>query len=247
MINLSVYFGFVKDRIFGGSLTRGQVEGQERIIDYWQSEYPQVSRDQMAYVLATIFHETARKMVPVKEAGGEAYLRSKRYHPYIGVGLVQVTWKQNWQRWGIKTMADGLSWPIALRSTFEGMKIGAFTGRKLSDYIGNGRRDYVGARRIINGTDRAQLVAGYAEKFREALIKSQSDAPVLAAVSLEPSSDFKDLLLAALRDDAEVREAVLSILSPHDEPGNDEPLDDAPFDPQEAELAFSDEPDETYG
>ena len=191
-------------------------------------------------------------MQPVREAGGEAYLRSKRYHPYIGVGLVQVTWKQNWQRWGIKTMADGLSWPIALRSTFEGMREGAFTGRKLSDYIGNGRRDYVGARRIINGTDRAQLIAGIADNFREALIKSQSDAPVLAAVSLEPSQDWDapeltSWLLSVLRSDAEVREAVLSILQPHDEPMNDEPLDDAPFDPQETELAFSDEPDETYG
>jgi hypothetical protein len=44
-----------------------------------------------------------------------------------------------------------------------------FTGKKLADYITKNRVDYVGARRIINGTDRAKLVAGYARAFRDAL------------------------------------------------------------------------------
>ena len=50
-----------------------------------------------------------------------------------------------------------------------GMREGWFTGKKLSDYIKNGKVDYVGARRIINGTDKAQLIAGYAKQFESAL------------------------------------------------------------------------------
>ena len=54
------------------------------------------------------------------------------------------------------------------------MIFGMFTGKKLSDYIKPGKApDYVKARAIINGTDRAKLVAGYADAFREALIQSR--------------------------------------------------------------------------
>jgi hypothetical protein len=42
------------------------------------------------------------------------------------------------------------------------MKEGWFTGKKLSDYVTLQRSDFTGARRIINGTDCAALIAGYA-------------------------------------------------------------------------------------
>jgi hypothetical protein len=43
-----------------------------------------------------------------------------------------------------------------------GMMIGLFTGKKLSDFT-----DYVEMRRIINGTDRAQAIAGFALEFEK--------------------------------------------------------------------------------
>jgi putative chitinase len=238
MIDFGVFFSSVRKSIFTNGLTKGQVDGMEKILDYWTAEHSDITLDQMSYILATIYWETAHKMVPVKEAGGERYLRSKRYYPYIGVGLVQVTWSQNWKRWGIGKAEDGLSWPIALRATFEGMLQGAFTGKRLSDYIGNGRRDYVGARRIINGVDRNKEIAAIAEKFRTALREAQSDAPVLAAMSQEQSTpEFRDWLLAALRDDEEVREAILALVYPEEEM-SDEP---------EPDMAYDDEPHEEYG
>jgi hypothetical protein len=45
-------------------------------------------RNRMAYVLATAYHETAHTMKPI-EMGGEKYLQSKKYWPYIGRGYVQ--------------------------------------------------------------------------------------------------------------------------------------------------------------
>jgi len=68
---------------------------------------------------------------------------------------------------------------VALRAAFEGMIKGMFTGRKLADYISAERHDFVNARRIINGTDRASLVAGYAEAFLFALRKAR--APVISS------------------------------------------------------------------
>ena len=52
---------------------------------------------------------------------------------------------------------------------FDGMAEGWFTGKKLSDYIHGKTCDYVNARRIINGTDKASTLAGYATKFEAAL------------------------------------------------------------------------------
>lgn len=250
MIDLGIFFRAVRKNPFGGSLTKGQVDGMEQIISYWETEHRNdVSVDQMAYILATIFHETARKMVPVKEAGSERYLRSKRYFPAVGVGLIQITWAQNWRRWGIRTIEDGLSWPIALRATFDGMKQGAFTGKKLGDYIGNGRRDFVGARRIINGTDRAQMVAGYAEAFRTALLEANMpDAEI--EIAQEPdviTPDFKEWLLAALRDDEEIREAILEVVFPSDDGSNSSDPQDEPHDQYGPEYAEADAPDERYG
>ena len=52
------------------------------------------------------------------------------------------------------------------------MEGGEFTGKALKDYIRTGSfAEYVNARRIINGTDKAQKIARYAEAFAKALDK----------------------------------------------------------------------------
>lgn len=58
---------------------------------------------------------------------------------------------------------------IAYRILAYGMQNGTFTGRKLSDYITDDKTDYRNARRIINGLDRADQIAGAAEKFETIL------------------------------------------------------------------------------
>jgi hypothetical protein len=52
---------------------------------------------------------------------------------------------------------------------------GLFTGKKLSDYITASKTDYVNARKIINGTDKAALIAGYAKQFEQILRDSATD------------------------------------------------------------------------
>ncbi|HRI99349.1 MAG TPA: hypothetical protein PKV67_01125 [Hyphomonas sp.] len=133
-------------------------------------------RNQCAYVLATAYHETAHTMKPVREMGGEKYLKSKPYYPYVGMGFVQLTWKRNYEKAGKALGVDFVANPKKLLEPaysaailVTGMKEGWFTGKSLEDYITLYKSDYTGARRIVNGTDRAKLIAGHAVEYDAAL------------------------------------------------------------------------------
>jgi hypothetical protein len=95
---------------------------------------------------------------------------------WLGRGFVQLTHKRNYQAMaaltGIDLVADpgrAMEMQVAVDVLIGGMRAGSFTGRRLGDYFTAGKTDWVGARKIINGTDRAALVAGYARAFRAAV------------------------------------------------------------------------------
>ena len=133
--------------------------------------YPQ----QQAYVLATVEWETAQTFKPVKEAYwmSEGWRQDHlRYFPYYGRGFVQLTWKSNYEKYSSILGVDMVSNPdlalnpdIALFILVHGFKTGAFTGRKITDYINDHKCDFVKARRCINGTDRANTIAGIARRY----------------------------------------------------------------------------------
>lgn len=188
------FFDDIRRTVFGGSMTAAQVAGVTKIIEYRDTQYRGVTNNQLAYILATAFHETARRCAPCTEYGSAAYLKSKKYFPYVGRGLVQLTWKANYERYGITNPSDALTWPIALHVCFDGMVTGKFTGKKLSDYISGSSVDYIGARRIINGTDRASLIAGYAASFQHALKLWQPTAASVAPRSVVKEKSFFDTI-----------------------------------------------------
>jgi hypothetical protein len=136
-------------------------------------------RNQCAYVLATCYHESAHRMKPIRELGGEAYLRKKKYYPYVGMGYVQLTWLANYQKASAKLGVDFVANPkLLLEAKYAapilviGSKEGWFTGKKLSDYITLYKSDFRNARKIINGMDRADDIAGYAKQY-DALLKAE--------------------------------------------------------------------------
>ncbi|MET3665888.1 glycoside hydrolase family 19 protein [Caulobacter sp. 1776] len=133
----------------------------------------------VAYGLATGYHETAGTMQPVKEFGGDEYLRRNydvtgrdpdrairhgNRRPgdgirYAGRGLVQLTWQVNYARAAKLTGVDLLSDPnkamqldLAARILEGGMREGWFTGRKLADHLpktGHASRDQFTKARAI--------------------------------------------------------------------------------------------------
>lgn len=95
---------------------------------------------------------------------------------YFGRGFVQITWKKNYRKMGEKFGVDLVISPekaaehdIAIKIMIYGCEEGKFSGVSLGDYINSKKTDYYNARRVINGTDRADVVQGYAEKMEKCL------------------------------------------------------------------------------
>lgn len=169
------FYNSVRTSLFSGKLTTQQVTTMEKMLDFWQTHFTD-GKDPLtwlAYTFATAYHETAKTFGPIAEFGKG---RGKPYFPYYGRGLVQLTWSTNYKKAsglvGIdlyKNPEKALEVDVAVPIIFIGMNNGLFTGKKYSDYLTEKRTDYTNARRIINGTDRATLIAGYARKFEAAL------------------------------------------------------------------------------
>jgi hypothetical protein len=130
---------------------------------------------QIAYVLATTEWETAQTFQPVREAfwESEEYRRNNfRYYPYYGRGYVQLTWKENYQKFSTLLGLDLVGSPdlamepnTALFILVYGFKTGSFTGRKITDYITSQSTDSINARRCINMLDHAREIAELAEGY----------------------------------------------------------------------------------
>lgn len=139
-----------------------------------------VLRNALAYVLATGYWESDSTMRPIREAGGEKYLKAKKYYPYVGMGLPQVTWSYNYKMVANKLELapetflknpNGLLDPkVAVQCIVRGMIEGWYTGKKLGDYFSISASDWLGARRIINGTDKAATIAEIAKAYDAALL-----------------------------------------------------------------------------
>lgn len=204
MIDRSVFFDKVRAAPFGGSLTQSQVDGMNYMLDVFERDYAWSDLRWLAYAFATAYHETAYTMMPIKEYGSQSYLQSKPYYPYYGRGYVQLTWEDNYRRMGSKlgvnllgeNMDRALQPDIAAKVMYVGMRDGNFTGKKLSSYFSSSVDDPVNARRIINGTDKAQTIAGYHHKFLAALEAASVAAPP-PQPPVEPAPDMSQYISRA--------------------------------------------------
>jgi putative chitinase len=143
----------------------------------------------LAYMLATTYHETAKTMQPIEEYGkGRGYkygkVDPKTGKAYYGRGFVQLTWDYNYKKLGsllkiplYESPELALNTVYATQVLFEGMLTAAsakgdFTGKSLEMYFSDTKEDWLNARRIINGLDRAELIADYGKRFYKAIKQS---------------------------------------------------------------------------
>lgn len=186
------FYKNIEDRFFKGQLTTQRYDGIEAIAYRWRASGFKDIR-WLAYMLATVYHETAATMYPIEEYGkgrgrvyGKKIKQSREPYEkpdqiYYGRGYVQLTWYENYERMGELLNLPLLEQPelalqpkIAADIMFEGMTKGSsgrgdFTGVSLENYFNATKDDPINARRIINGLDKAELIAGYYYKFLEAI------------------------------------------------------------------------------
>lgn len=162
-------------RAVTGKLNQAQVDSINAILraaSHWPDTW-------VAYALATAWHEA--RFEPVAEIGkgrGKSYGKLGKYgQAQYGRGLVQLTWDRNYE-WADKALGlngallanfdKALEPDIAVAILVKGMEEGAFTGKALADYS-----NFNAMRAVINGSDKAALIAEYAIDFLDALKAGQ--------------------------------------------------------------------------
>jgi hypothetical protein len=182
MINRKIFFDGYRARLDPNrKLDQNEVSALDNFLDFVDSSFKDLSIPQWVYVFATTFHETKATFLPVREAywipNAEAWRKKNlRYYPYYGRGYVQITWKDNYSKFAKLMGLDFENNPDlvmdpdnAFHIMIYGFIHGSFTGKKISDYINITKKDYKNARRCINGTDKADLIASYANIFEQIL------------------------------------------------------------------------------
>ncbi len=171
-----------------GKLSQSQVDGLESIIGNIEADIRITDIRWAAYMLATVYHETARTMQPIAEYShgvGRPYglPDPDTGKVYYGRGYVQLTWRANYEAMGKVFGLDFLHEPelvmqpgVAYQIMSYGMRNGSFTGRRLSQYLNDHSTDYVNARRIINGIDCADRIARYAVRLETILVDARTAA-----------------------------------------------------------------------
>lgn len=200
-------FAYLRRSPFGGRLTQQTVDGVNSILTAWQQHTNSKDIRWLAYILATAFHETGGRMAPVREgfastdAKARKIVAKRRYgkpdattngkllmpltgHVFYGRGYAQLTWADNYQLVGEAIKMNLRMFPdLALNPDVAGLIIvrgmieGMFTGKTLAQYFNVSTDDPEGARSIVNGTDKAKLIAGYYRQFLDALLAAETKTP----------------------------------------------------------------------
>lgn len=188
MIDRIKFYQGIRDNKLFKTISQKQVDSLDNILTYWDhSGYTDLRW--LAYMLGTAYHETGFTMLPIEEWGkgkgrpygskikhsGVAYTKPNKL--YYGRGYVQLTWFENYELMSRLVGEDLLNAPelalqlnVAVKILFEGMtkgssSFGDFTGKCLEMYFNKTTEDWVGARKIINGKDKAQIIANYSQSF----------------------------------------------------------------------------------
>jgi len=177
-----------------------------------------ISEQQLSYILATVLHESNMGATMYELADGDpvTYFNNKYSYRsdlgnqggndgynYRGRGYVQLTGRTNYQKYTNLSQelfgesVDFVNNPdlaadpeYAAGILIHGMSKGGYTGRSLDQYINAEQVDYYNARRVVNGTDQASKIAGYAESFSQILASCTQPATQTTGNFVNPASGY---------------------------------------------------------
>lgn len=194
----STFFGQLRETLLGPTLQQSEVDGCNAILTAcagwpvaWMAYGLATAYHETAHTMQPVKEiggpDYFRRMYDPEGLRPAVAARLGNIHPgdgalFAGRGYPQLTGRANYERADRELGLNGelianperaLEPAIAAGIMERGMREGWFTGRKLADYLptqGEGAEDqFTAARHIINGTDRAALIAGYAMRFQDAL------------------------------------------------------------------------------
>jgi hypothetical protein len=166
-----VFFDAIKRSLFGGKLTDEQLGGLKAILLAWTA-HGSGDRRHLAYVLATAFHETGTRMIPVREGQAQRSLWSDKQarnavallfkkkkisrnyalpgsfgNSFYGRGLAQITFEDNYRKMGKLVGVDLVRYPDeALKPDVAAFILieGSLRGVSLKgDFSGKALEDYI--------------------------------------------------------------------------------------------------------
>lgn len=179
-----------------GRLGQSQVAALDFLLDEFERDSAWKNIKHVGYALATIKRETGDTYEPITEYGGKKYF--DKYdtgklakalgntpeddddgYLFRGRGYVQITGRRNYRKFGIEDHPElALDPHVAFEIMSTGMFHGSFTGQKITDFITSRKCDYIEARQVINGNDKARLIAEFAVDFEKILTDSAASPAV---------------------------------------------------------------------
>ena len=194
----AVFFDVCRDTVMGPVLDAREVNGSDRILDAMQGAplawtayalatawhetahtmQPVREMGGPAY-LTRMYDIEGRRPALARKMGNRLPGDGMKF---CGRGYVQLTWRRNYQLAGAKlglpleAQPDLAMQPeTAARIMRQGMTDGWFTGKAFRHYLPAkgvaAKPQFTEARRMVNGLDKAGLIADYAVKFQTALVK----------------------------------------------------------------------------
>lgn len=176
-----------------GALDESKTRSLNQLLKFIDLDPAVLNVEWAAYMMATVKHECADTWQPIEESGkGEGYEYGKPVtfkgsdgetykQTFYGRGYVQLTWLHNYKRLG-KAMGVGdqlaihpekLLEPETAYTVLSLWMNGGYSanGKRIMDYTLGPKPNYTGARHLVNGSDQASLIAGYAVQL-EAMLRA---------------------------------------------------------------------------
>lgn len=206
-MNRAAFYASLRSRtsgVFGTTISQQQVEGMEGILDAFVTHGDGRAKT-LAYALATAYHETGGKMVPVREGFAKSDASARRIvakraygkptgkygHVYYGRGQVQLTWEANYKNSSVDAGYDLVAYPdkmldpvISARVLIKGLLDGRWNGKGkgIAFYLPTNRPDDLkNARRTVNITDKWEMIGGYYRAFLKA-VEAAGGVPTAAPI-----------------------------------------------------------------